>query len=52
LTWEAADDAAELERARKAQLEEKEISRATHQAAGPALPPVPVKAKPVRRKKT
>jgi hypothetical protein len=48
---EAADEAAELERARKAQLEEKEISRAAHQSAVPALAPVPVKAKSAKRKK-
>ena len=46
---EAADEAAELERARKAQLEEKEISRAAHQSAVPALAPVPVKAKSAKR---
>jgi hypothetical protein len=48
---EAADEAAELERTRKAQLEEKERSRAEHQAAQ-ASAPAPVKAKPVKRKKT
>ena len=48
---DAMDQAAELEIARKAQLAEKERSRAEHQAAVPALAPVPVKAKPGNRKK-
>jgi hypothetical protein len=47
---EAADEAAELEHARKAQLEEKERSRAAHQAAE-ASAPAPVKAKPAKREK-
>jgi hypothetical protein len=52
---DAADEAAELEIARKAQLAEKERSRAEHQAKLEASPPlpVPVKAKPpAKRKKT
>jgi hypothetical protein len=42
------EEAAELERTRTAQLEEKERSRVAHQAA--SLAPVPVKAKPARKK--
>jgi hypothetical protein len=51
LDLDAMDEAAALELARKAQLEEKEISRAAHQASVPALAPVPVKAKPAKRNK-
>jgi hypothetical protein len=49
------EEAAELERTRKAQLEEKErSSRAEHEAKvkQEASAPAPVKAKPVKRKKT
>ena len=49
---EAADEAAELELARKAQLEEKEKSRAEYQAKLEASAPALklVKAKPKRKK--
>jgi cell division protein FtsN len=49
---EAADEAAELERTRKAQLEEKERSRAEHHHQAESAAPAPVKAKPAKRKKT
>jgi hypothetical protein len=50
---EAADEAAEIERARKVQLEEKERSRSEHQAKLEASAPALVKAKPpAKRKKT
>jgi hypothetical protein len=52
LDLDAMDEAAELELARKAQLEEKEKSRLEHQAKLEAPAPVPVKAKPaVKRNK-
>jgi hypothetical protein len=50
LDLDAMDEAAELEIARKAQLEEKERSRAEHHQAE-ASPPMPVKAKPAKREK-
>ena len=47
LDLDAMDEAAELEIARKAQLEEKERSRAEHHQTEAAVPaPKPVKAKP------
>jgi hypothetical protein len=50
---EAMDEAAELEIARKAQIAEKERSRAAHQAKLEASAPAPVKAaKQAKREKT
>jgi hypothetical protein len=50
------EEAAALELARKAQLEEKERSRSEHhaklEASALALAPVPVKAKPVKLRKS
>jgi hypothetical protein len=52
LDLDAMDEAAELEIARKAQLEEKERSRVEHhQAQAEAAAPAPVKAKPAKREK-
>jgi hypothetical protein len=48
---DAMDEATGLEIARKAQLEEKERSRAEHHQAEAASVPAPVKAKPAKRKK-
>jgi hypothetical protein len=53
LDLDAMDQAAELEIARKAQIEEKERARSEHQAKleAPAPKPAPLKAKPAKRKK-
>jgi len=51
INLEAADEAAELEIARKAQIEAKEKSRLEHQPKLEASAPAPVKAKPAKRKR-